>query len=193
MGFMNFLLLRPGRLGVMLVFLSLVIVAPAGAGLAVGDAVEPFSLEKSRGGAFRYPEDAKGKVVFLNFWASWCPECKVELPELVEIQEKYKDRSFALLAVNTDRKRKSADKFLKKVGLDILVLYDSEQKVIKAFSPVGVPASYLIGPTGRVEKVYIGFKEAYIEKYLADIKALLEKSAGKHATAETDEGTKGEP
>ena len=192
MGFINFLLLRPGRLGVMLVFLSLAFVAPAGAGLAVGDAVEAFSLEKSSGGAFRYPEDAKGKVVFLNFWASWCPECKVELPELVEIQEKYKDRSFALLAVNTDRKRKSADKFVKKVGLDILVLYDSEQKLIQAFSPVGVPASYLIGPTGRVEKVYIGFKEEYIEKYLADIKALLERNQGQDATAETDEGTKGE-
>jgi peroxiredoxin len=192
MVFMNFQLLRTGRLGVMLVFLSLASVAPAGAGLALGDAVEAFSLEQSSGGTFRYPEDAKGKVVFLNFWASWCPECKVELPELVEIQEKYKDRSFALLAVNTDRKRKSADKFLKKVGLDILVLYDSEQKVIKAFSPVGMPASYLIGPTGRVEKVYIGFKEEYIEKYLADIKALLERNQGQDVAAETDEGAKGE-
>jgi thiol-disulfide isomerase/thioredoxin len=165
------------------VFSSFVFAWPAGAGLGEGDSVEAFSLEKSGGGTFEYPEDATGKVVFLNFWASWCPECKVELPELVEIREKYKDRSFVLLALNMDRKRKSADKFLKKVGLDMVVLYDNEQKVINTFAPVGVPASYLIGPTGRVEKVYIGFKKDYIEKYMVDIEALLEKSAGASSSA----------
>ena len=132
-----------------------------------------FSLEKGGGGAFEYPADAKGKVIFLNFWASWCPECKIELPELVAIREKYRDRPFVLLAVNMDRKRKAADKFLQKAGLDIVVLYDNEQKVINAFAPVGVPASYLIGPTGKVEKVYVGFKKDYIEKYIKDIEALL--------------------
>jgi peroxiredoxin len=169
---------RSGWLGLIFVFASFVVAGPVGAGLGEGDSVGAFSLEKSGGGTFQYPEDAKGKVVFLNFWASWCPECKVELPELVDIQEKYEDRSFVLLAVNMDRKRKSADKFLKKVGLDIMVLFDNEQKVINTFAPVGVPASYLIGPTGKVEKVYIGFKKDYIEKYVADIEALLEKNAG---------------
>jgi len=178
MGHINPMALRTGWLGLILVFTSFVIAGPAGAGLGEGDSVEAFSLEKSGGGTFQYPEDAKGKVVFLNFWASWCPECKVELPELVEIQEKYKDRSFVLLALNMDRKRKSADKFLKNVGLDMVVLYDNEQKVINTFAPVGVPASYLIGPAGKVEKVYVGFKKDYIEMYMADIEALLEKSAG---------------
>ena len=135
--------------------------------------MEAFSLEQGSGGTFEYPADAKGKVVFLNFWASWCPECKIELPELVEIREKYRDRPFVLLAVNMDRKRKAADKFLQKAGLDIVVLYDNEQKMINAFAPVGVPASYLIGPTGKVEKVYVGFKKDYIEKYIKDIEALL--------------------
>jgi peroxiredoxin len=105
---------------------------------------------------------------------------------LVEIREKYKDRSFVLLALNMDRKRKSADKFLKKVGLDMVVLYDNEQKVINAFAPVGVPASYLIGPTGKVEKVYVGFKKDYIEMYMAHIEALLEKGAGNPSPDGTD-------
>ena len=165
-------------LGWALVCIGLMCTPSAWAGLVVGDQVQVFSLEKTDGGVFRYPQDVAGKVVFLNFWASWCPECKVELPELVEIQEKYKDRPFALLAVSMDRKRKSADKFLKKAGLDIVVLFDNEQKVINAFAPVGVPASYLIGPDGKVDKVYVGFRKDYIEMYLADIEALLEKSAG---------------
>jgi thiol-disulfide isomerase/thioredoxin len=114
-----------------------------------------------------------GKVVFLNFWASWCPECKIELPELAKMQQNYEDQPFVFLAVSTDRKQKAADKFLKKVGLNIVVLYDSKQKVVNTFSPVGMPASYLIGPSGKVEKVYLGFKKEYIEMYRNDIEALF--------------------
>jgi peroxiredoxin len=166
-------LLGSGCLVWALVLASLLCVTPASAGLAEGDVVPAFSLEKGSGGNFEYPADAKGKVVFLNFWASWCPECKIELPELVAIREKYRERPFVLLAVNMDRKRKAADKFLEKAGLDLVVLYDNEQNVINAFAPVGVPASYLIGPTGHVEKVYVGFKKDYIDKYVKDIEALL--------------------
>jgi len=151
----------------------LVFVVPVRAGLAEGDTVPAFSLEQGRGGTFEYPADAKGKVVFLNFWASWCPECKIELPELVAIQDKYKGRPFVLLAVNADRSRKAGVKFFEKSGLDLNVLYDDEQKVINAFAPVGIPASFLIGPTGKVEKVYVGFKKDYIEKYIKDIETLL--------------------
>ncbi len=171
-------LLAAGRIGCALVLAALVYVVPAMAGLKEGDPVEAFSLEKGDGGAFSYPADAEGKVIFLNFWASWCPECKIELPELVAIREKYKDRPFVLLAVNMDRKRRAADKFLKKAGLDLVVLFDNEQKVINAFAPVGVPASYLIGPTGKVEKVYVGFKKEYIEKYIKDIEELFAGSGG---------------
>jgi thiol-disulfide isomerase/thioredoxin len=151
----------------------LVFVVPASAGLADGGVVPAFSLEKGSGGTFEYPTDAKGKVVFLNFWASWCPECKIELPELVAIKEKYKGRPFVLLPVNADRSRKAAVKFFEKAGLDLMVFYDDDQKVINAFAPVGIPASFLIGPTGKVEKVYVGFRKDYIEKYIKDIDTLL--------------------
>ena len=177
----NRVLLGSGCLGWALALASLLCATPAGAGMGAGDAVGAFSLEKGGGGTFEYPTDAKGRVVFLNFWASWCPECKIELPELVEIREKYRDRPFVLLAVNMDRKRKAADKFLEKAGLDIVVLYDNEQKVINAFAPVGVPASYLVGPTGKVEKVYVGFKKDYIEKYIKDIEALLIEAVAEEA------------
>jgi thiol-disulfide isomerase/thioredoxin len=183
----NPLLVKSGRLAWIFIVAGLVFVSHAMAGLAVGDLVEAFSLEKGGGGTFQFPGDVKGKVVFLNFWASWCPECKVELPELVEIEEKFKDRPFVLLAVNMDRKRKAAEKFLSKVGLDIMVLYDNEQKVINAFAPVGVPASYLIGPDGKVVKVYVGFKKDYIEMYIDDIKALMEEQAPVPTPAEKDQ------
>jgi hypothetical protein len=72
-----------------------------------------------------------------------------------------------------DRKQKMADRFLQETPLDLLVLYDQGQKLVQQFAPVGVPASYLVRPDGRVEKVYLGFKMDYIEKYISDIDQLL--------------------
>jgi thiol-disulfide isomerase/thioredoxin len=168
---------RFARAGLISLFLILATAPNAAAGLGVGELVQPFSLERLGGGSFRYPLDAERKVVFVNFWASWCPECKIELPELLRISAKYGDRPFALLAVNMDRKREAAQKFLEKQGLNLLVLFDSEQKVINAFAPVGVPASYLIGSDGKVAKVYIGFKRDSIEQYMKDIETLLSMDA----------------
>ncbi len=177
-----------GGIGWALVLATLAFATPVDAGLGEGDAVEAFSLEQGSGGTFEYPTDAKGKVVFLNFWASWCPECKIELPELIAIRDKYKGRPFVLLAVNADRSRKAGVKFFKKSGLDLNVLYDDEQKVINAFAPVGIPASFLIGPTGKVEKVYVGFKKDYIEKYIKDIDTILTGAdAGKALPEQTAE------
>lgn len=147
--------------------------------------MKPFALPTEDGGTFRYPEDAKGKLVLLSFWASWCPECKVELPELVRVRKKYAKEPFLLLAVNMDRKRRGAERFLKKHRPDLRILFDNDQELIKRFSPVGVPVSYLIGPDGRVAKVYLGFQEDFIQLYQEDIDRLLRQQ---RAARETGDG-----
>ena len=148
----------------------------AEAALDVGDRAEPFSLEKRDGGEAAFPGDFAGKVLFINFWASWCPECRVELPELKKIADRYKGRPFELLAINFDKRPSTAEKFLKKIKTDLVVLFDSKSEVVRAFGPVGVPASYLVAPDGTVVGKYIGFKEEYIEKYIRDIEAELAKA-----------------
>jgi thiol-disulfide isomerase/thioredoxin len=141
----------------------------AQAGMMVGDLVQPFALEERGGGTFRFPEDAEGKVVLLNFWASWCPECRTELPELVVLKKTFGNRPFLLVCVNMDRKREAADQFLDKLGLDVPVLYDNDQKLVNLFRPVGVPASFLLGAAGRVQKVYLGFRKDSMDVYRRDI------------------------
>ncbi len=148
--------------------------SPVQAGLNEGDKVPSFTLKDKDDQDFRFPEDARGKVVLVNFWASWCPECKVELPELIALKEAYGRKPFLLLCVNMDRKRKTADKFLRKLDKPVPVLYDNDQKLVSLFQPVGVPASFLIGSGGRIRKVYIGFEKGTMELYKRDITQLLE-------------------
>jgi len=156
-----------------LVILAAVFAASAAARMGPGDKFAAFSLEKRGGGTARYPEDFQGKVVFVDFWASWCPECKVELPELAKLDKRYGGKPFALLAVNVDRSRKEAERFLERYPVDLLVLFDTNQKLIQEVAPVGMPASFLIGLDGVVQKRYIGFQDGYVETYQADIEALL--------------------
>jgi len=166
--------MRPTLYALFVVSLSFIVaIPPAGAALNEGDKVEPFSLEKRGGGEAAFPGDFEGKVLFINFWASWCPECRVELPELKKIVDRFKGRSFELLAVNFDKRSSTAEKFLKKIKTDLFVLFDPKSEVIRAFGPVGVPASYLVAPDGTVVGKYIGFKEEYIEKYIQAIEAQL--------------------
>ncbi len=166
---------RHGRVLALGIVFWLALCGRATAAIRQGDTVPEFTLEKAGGASVHIPGDFRGKVVLLNFWASWCPECRVELPELARLAERYKGKPFTLLAVNIDTTRKAADGALKKLGLSLPVLYDTDQKVVEAFSPVGVPASYLIGPDGKVVTLYLGFGEFFLEKYTADIDEQLNK------------------
>ncbi len=72
---------------------------PAQAGMVKGTTVPAFTVEKGSGEAFRFPKDAEGKVVLMNFWASWCLECKIELPELLDLKRRYEGKPFLLMFI----------------------------------------------------------------------------------------------
>jgi len=75
-----------------------------------------------------------------------------------------------------DSKQKVVDRFLKKVKVDLVVLYDKKQELVNKFQPVGIPATYIINPEGQVESVHYGFKMDYIKMYIAAIDKLLGES-----------------
>ena len=107
---------------------------------------------KDVNGATIHLADYKGKVVLLNFWATWCGPCKVEIPEFVDLYTTYKDRGFVILGVLSQDTPSQADlkTFLTEHKMDYPVVYPSE-KIETAFGElIGLPTSFLIGRDGAV-------------------------------------------
>ena len=96
-------------------------------------------------------QDFAGKVVLLNFWATWCTPCVQEMPDLIKLQNNYADKGFKLVAISQDAKGVAAVKpFYKKYGFSLPVYVDDKQKAFRAFKGRGLPTSVLIDRRGRV-------------------------------------------
>ena len=91
----------------------------------------------------------RGKIVFLNFWASWCLPCREEMPAMERLYQEFKNRDFVILAVNVKDKRNDALAFIKELKLTYPVGLDPEGKVGLLYGAWGLPTTYLIGPKGE--------------------------------------------
>ena len=99
----------------------------------------------------------RGKVVLLNFWASWCPPCMEEMPSLQSLYAKFKNKDFALLAVNIEEDGKVlAPPIIQKLGLEFTILLDPSQKTTKLYHLTGVPETYLLDKNGVIAEKFIG-------------------------------------
>ncbi|WDT74971.1 MAG: TlpA disulfide reductase family protein [Candidatus Manganitrophus sp.] len=151
---------KRGLLGLILFFLT--VSSYAFAFPKVGERPPDFkllALDESKPVAL---DDLQGKVVLLNIWASWCTTCKAEMPEFVEMQERYRDQGFLIVGISVDNKKEKAIRFLKDLemktgkGVNFPVLYDEQKKVAESYHPIGMPSSYLIGKDGRLLRVFPG-------------------------------------
>ncbi len=104
-------------------------------------------------------ESLRGQVVYVDFWASWCGPCKRSFPWMNEMARKYGAKGFAVVAVNLDRKREDADRFLKSTSADFTVVYDPAGTTPAAWQVKGMPSSYLVDATGKVVLVESGFRD----------------------------------
>lgn len=119
--------------------------------------------------------DLKGKVVYLDFWASWCEPCKKSFPWMNSIKQKYADEGFEIFAVNLDKDRKLADEFLQAMAINFIVAFDESGTSASEYKLKGMPTSYLIGRDGRVHASHIGFRDKDKDKLEKAIKTLLDK------------------
>jgi peroxiredoxin len=95
--------------------------------------------------------DYRGKVVVLNFWASWCPPCRAEMPSMDQLYRSMKDKDFTVLAVNVESGGKSAvSSFMKKIPLSFPVLLDDTQNVSELYQVSGLPQTFIINKHGEI-------------------------------------------
>ncbi len=140
----------------------------------VRKAAPDFTLTDSKGGAIKL-SNFKGKVVLLDFWATWCGGCKVEIPWYMEFQDKYKDRGLATIGVSMDEDGwKAVKPFLEKNKINYSVVIGNES-LAKLYGVDAMPMTLLIDRDGKIAASHVGVVDkASFEK---DIQRLLQSSA----------------
>jgi cytochrome c biogenesis protein CcmG, thiol:disulfide interchange protein DsbE len=98
----------------------------------------------------------KGQIVVLNFWATWCPPCIEEMPSLVQMQQRMKDKGIVVLAVSVDASESQYHQFLKDHNVNLLSVRDADQKSNALYGTAKFPETYIIDRSGIVRRKFIG-------------------------------------
>jgi peroxiredoxin len=114
-----------------------------------------FSLKDLKGKNYKL-SDFKGKVILLNFWATWCPPCRYEMPLLDKLYKEYKKMGFEVVAVSLDSNPNNVTEYLKNNSVSFIILSDKEGKVGYTYQIVAIPTSFLIDRNFVIRKIYLG-------------------------------------
>jgi peroxiredoxin len=125
-----------------------------------GHPAPDFTLRTLEGRTVRLAELRGKKVVLVNFWATWCPPCRLEMPTMQQIYSEYKDKGFEILAVNIEPDaRQAISDFVKELRLTFPILLDPDMKVTRKFRVIGLPVSVLIDRQGIIRAKEIGYHD----------------------------------
>ncbi len=102
-------------------------------------------------------QSLRGRVVLIDFWASWCGPCRRSFPWLTDVHQRYAGRGLTVLAINLDKRRELADQFLQEFKPPFQVAFDPSGSTAEAFRVSGMPSSFLIGPDGSILYSHAGF------------------------------------
>ena len=118
----------------------------------------------------------KGKVVYLDFWASWCAPCRLSFPWLASLQSAYRREGLTVVAVNVDHNRADAERFLSNEGSNFGIIYDPKGLIASKYNVVGMPMSVLIDKDGKVRFKHVGFYPQDEATYLSQVNQLLSEA-----------------
>ncbi len=125
--------------------------------IEIGEPAPNFTLEDLEGNKVSLKDYEGKKVVYLNFWASWCPPCRQEMPDLNKLYEENKDDEFIVLAVNVGESEKTVKKFIEENGYTFPVLLDITQEVGITYNTFSIPTSIMIDKEGKIRTYRPGF------------------------------------
>jgi thiol-disulfide isomerase/thioredoxin len=115
----------------------------------------------------------RGKVVYVDFWASWCGPCKQSFPWLDALAREYKSQNFVVIGINVDKDRDRAERFLNETPADFSIVYDPKGEFAAAYKITGMPSGILIDRAGHVRFQHAGFSEKQKGLYEEQLQTLL--------------------
>lgn len=134
-----------------------------------------FTLKTLTGNQMHSLEDFRGRVIYLDFWASWCGPCRQSLPALEALQQEMATEKFEVVAINLDANPQDALNFLAQFPVSYTMLADASGQTSRAYDLVGLPSSVLIDKTGVIVSSFQGFHPSHIEKLKTALGYLLEE------------------
>ena len=148
--------------------------APAAASLEAGERAPAFEAPALEPGAPPVTLAAlRGRVVYVDFWASWCVPCRQSMPVLDALARRHGPRGFSVVGVNKDASATDAQRFLRRVPVGFALASDADDAVAKAFGVKAMPSGYLVDREGVVRRVHRGFDAATAATLEREIEELL--------------------
>jgi thiol-disulfide isomerase/thioredoxin len=122
--------------------------------------------------------DYAGKVVLIDFWASWCPPCREEMPRLIDFYRSHKNPNFELIAVNIDNKKENMEHFLDDLFPEpaFPIVIDNNQKIPSLFNIEAMPTTIFIDKKGKIRFWHNGFKKSYVNDFNSELTQLLKEN-----------------
>lgn len=130
-----------------------------------------FTAEKLDGSPLRL-FDFKGKVVIINLWDTWCPPCRMEIPDFIDLYAQYQDKGFVMLGLAFGQNgRQAVEEFVQNNGVNYINGYVNQDVIARFGQPRGIPTTFVMDQNGNIYKKYVGYTEKSV--FAADIRALL--------------------
>lgn len=109
-------------------------------------------------GKFKSIKDLKGKIVILDFWATWCPPCRAEIPHFVELSKEFADKDFVMLGVSVDQGKEVVEKFVKSYKMNYLQVV-VKPDVIAAYGVKPIPTTFVLNKEGKIVNRFVGYRD----------------------------------
>jgi peroxiredoxin len=156
----------------MLVIMLLVMKSNVAWAVGLEQTAPDFTL-KSRSGDNLRLQDYRGKVVLINFWASWCGPCRQEMPILDSLNTRYGPAGFTVLGVNVEAEQDKARQVADRLNVNFPLLFDVSQEVSESYDIKSMPYTVLVDRNGQVQYIHQGYKPGDENKYIDRLKGLL--------------------
>ena len=139
----------------------------------IGETAPPFSLKSISGSGWIDLDSEPEKILYIDFWASWCGPCKLSFPSMIKLKKLFKDEPFEIIAISVDTDLRAADKFLDSYEINFQVALDLDGAVAEKYALPGMPSSFLLDRDKKVIATHKGFRKSDFAKIKKEIEEAL--------------------